>query len=75
MIKNYKKFITEGADWILLRSGNVAIDSWNLSFMPLKNGLPDLSIPSIEQDDPEYDEIVNKLNDEDKETYLALAMI
>lgn len=72
MIKKFKDFvnenINEGADWVLLRSGNVCVDSYSLCFLPLVNGLPDMH-EEIEPDDPEYDEILSKLDAKDKEIY------
>lgn len=75
MLKKFQEFVNEnikmvneGADWIILSSGNVALNSWSMCFMPLINGLPDMH-NEITPDDPEYDEIVNKLNIKDRETF------
>ena len=64
----YNESLNEGADWILLRSGNVVVDSWDGFFMKLdEKGHPDLT-QEVTADDPEYEEIYNKLNDRDRET-------
>lgn len=75
MLKKFQEFVNEnikmvneGSDWVILDSGNVAIDSWSMCFMPLVNGLPDIS-EEITPDDPEYDEILSNLDDKDRETY------
>jgi len=42
MIKKFKEFVNEnklikeGSDWVLLKSGNVCVDTWSLCFIPLK---------------------------------------
>jgi hypothetical protein len=68
MLGYMKESLNEGADWILLRSGNVVVDSWDGFFMKLdEKGHPDLT-QEVTADDPEYEEIYNSLDDKDRQT-------
>lgn len=67
-IKNYKEFLNEGSDWILLKSINKLVDEYSGDFLNADKPLYD----TICVDDPEYDELVNQLSDEDRETYNAV---
>lgn len=76
MIKKFKEFVNEnkmikeGSDWVLLQSGNVCVDTWSLCFIPLgSDGAPTLMDGDIQPDEPEYNDILNKLDDKDRESY------
>jgi hypothetical protein len=64
-IKSYNEFLNEGSDWILLRSINKMIDSNSGDLLDKNNPLYD----TIEVGDEEYDELINQLDNKDREIY------
>ena len=65
MKKLVKESLNESADWIILQSANVALDTESLNFMPLNDdGTINYSV-EIEPDEEKYEEIYNKLDNKD----------